>query len=295
MQEIPVILGNAYSTFSHFAIDREVFDQWQKKLTVPIEPHSILLDVLPTSLGLERTLNILLLSTLLSNDRSTSESLPILYKTVKELSTAVLNGVNITDKDVVQQLDRDDILALFTLYNTPEQYPIIQEALAEYLHFLKSYGSLLNVLNRHHGQVFDMLGTLVRTLPSLNERLPVNEMDIPFHTKAFGLVVPLLNVLEREGNIQPHTEQFPTYIEPQSLQMLYSSGLFGPTSASLVIAKGSPEHAELLACGLLSISQLSENLSLSPINIHRSLHTLHSQMLFHSALSLATINIRVQQ
>ena len=294
MQEIPVILGNAYSTFSHFAIDQEVFYHWQKKLSESIEPNSILLEVLPKSLGLERTLNILLLSTLLSNHRSTVETLPVLYKTTKELSSSVLNGVNITDKDVVQQLDKDDLLALFNLYDTPEHLSVIQSGLAEYLHFLKTYGSLLNVVNRHHGQVLDVIGSLVNTLPSLNERLPINDLEIPFHSKAFGLVIPILEVLERDGNIAASTERFPSYIDLQSLQMLYSSGLFGPPSDTLAIESDSTEHAELLACGLLSIFRLQDTLSLSPVFIHRSLHALHSHLLSTSALSLATINIQIQ-
>ena len=85
MQEIPIILGNAYSTFSHFAIDRDVFELWKKRLSTPVEPHSLLLEVLPPSLGLERTLNILLLSTILSDRRSSDDALPTLYKTAKQL------------------------------------------------------------------------------------------------------------------------------------------------------------------------------------------------------------------
>ena len=58
MQEIQSILTNAYSSFSHFAIDQQVLHMWKKNLSEQIEPNSLLLECLPTSLGLERSLDV---------------------------------------------------------------------------------------------------------------------------------------------------------------------------------------------------------------------------------------------
>ena len=165
MQEIQSILTKAYSSFSHFAIDQQILQQWQQNLSNPIEPNSLLLECLPTSLGLERSLDVLLLSNILPQKTLSDDVLPSSFQYAKDLATIMINGVNITDRDIVLQLDDDDLLAIFNLYSNPERLGPLRDGFREYIHLKNQFGSLLNLFKQTHHKMIDIIGALVQIIP----------------------------------------------------------------------------------------------------------------------------------
>jgi hypothetical protein len=291
MQEIQSILTNRYSTFSHFAIDQEVLSQWVKNLSHPITPHSLMLENIPKQIGLERSLDILLLSHILPQQIHNDTVIPRSFEYARVLSNSAINGIYLTDFAIINQLDKDDIIAIFNLFTSPDEVPDFIIAFDEYKQLKKHIGSVLNLLNETNYKLIDVIGTFVQTIPSLQEIVPITDMEVPFHSSAFSIVVPTYLLLCRDGNISPDISDLPSFTDRVIIQVLYSSGLFGSLESTLALSEDSKEYAELMACSFLALHRLSDSLDISIFDIQQRLHSIHSGMLQDAPLSLSSIRI----